>query len=483
MLLQVVESAKTHVGPTAGVKHRTLQADFTAARKHLQSAHGFHTQGGADPAEIIRKAHRSERAKKGQISSPALQTDNTVPSPLSTETPSTQYDRWGYLNVRQFGAVADGQTDDTTAFQNALNAAGSLGSRVFVPAGTYMLNGSLTVPPETVLEGVNEYPFSAFDGGSILLTNSGQGNANAAAFIFLQGPDAGVRGLTIQYLNQEPTLSTPTVYPPCIQGEGNNLSVLNMLLGNPYIAIDFATNSCPRHLIENVYGQPISLGITVDQIYDIGRIRHIHFWPFWAPYPSNLVSWIMTNGVTFRILRSDWEVVEDVFSWGYNRGIVFSASAHGACNGQFTDVDFDNVNVGIELISTQGEGVLFSNLNIANAGNGDIKSAIRCPAGGWAQLVVRGFSAWGQWNRGVHWMCDGALALSDGIFDNWNPQMAAIEATSGRLNIRGNYFQDVIGAAIVIGSSVDRAVVTGNDLIGNTITCSGHNMLCQDNLA
>ncbi len=168
---------------------------------------------------------------------------------------------------------------------------------------------------------------------------------------------------------------------------------------------------------------------------------------------------------------------------GYNRGIVFTSSLFGACNGQFIDVDFDNVNVGIELFATQNEGVLFSNLNIANAGNGDTKTAIQCAVGGSAQLVVRGFSAWGQWNRGVHWMCDGALALSDGIFDNWDAKMAAIEATSGRLNIRGNYFQDVIGAAIVIGVDVDRAVVTGNDLIGNTITCSGHHMLCKDNLA
>jgi hypothetical protein len=43
----------------------------------------------------------------------------------------------GAINVREFGAVGDGTADDTTALQNAINAAVAAGQMVFIPAGIY----------------------------------------------------------------------------------------------------------------------------------------------------------------------------------------------------------------------------------------------------------------------------------------------------------------------------------------------------------
>ena len=44
------------------------------------------------------------------------------------------------LNVKDYGAVGDGSTDDTAAIQSALNVAG--GKTVFLPAATYMINAN-----------------------------------------------------------------------------------------------------------------------------------------------------------------------------------------------------------------------------------------------------------------------------------------------------------------------------------------------------
>lgn len=56
------------------------------------------------------------------------------------------------VNVRDFGAVGDGTTKDTAAFQKALDqCAAAGGGRVFVPEGAY-LTGSLVMGPNTTLD-------------------------------------------------------------------------------------------------------------------------------------------------------------------------------------------------------------------------------------------------------------------------------------------------------------------------------------------
>ena len=56
------------------------------------------------------------------------------------------------INVLNYGAVGNGVTNNLVAFQNAL-AAAQPGQAVFVPAGTYAINGSLKMPEGVVLRG------------------------------------------------------------------------------------------------------------------------------------------------------------------------------------------------------------------------------------------------------------------------------------------------------------------------------------------
>lgn len=53
-------------------------------------------------------------------------------------------------NVKFYGAVADGVTDDTAAFQAALSSGAK---SIFVPAGNYVIAGSLTIPINRELNG------------------------------------------------------------------------------------------------------------------------------------------------------------------------------------------------------------------------------------------------------------------------------------------------------------------------------------------
>src|SRR3954471_23807513 len=59
--------------------------------------------------------------------------------------------------VTAFGAKGDGKTDDTHAFQSALDAVGKAGGGiVYAPCGNYFLARHLNVPTAVTLKGVWE---------------------------------------------------------------------------------------------------------------------------------------------------------------------------------------------------------------------------------------------------------------------------------------------------------------------------------------
>ena len=56
------------------------------------------------------------------------------------------------VNVKQFGCVGDGETDDTTNIQNALNSSAKI---IYIPSGNYLVSSTLTLPFNKKLYGSN----------------------------------------------------------------------------------------------------------------------------------------------------------------------------------------------------------------------------------------------------------------------------------------------------------------------------------------
>ena len=182
-----------------------------------------------------------------------------------------------------FGAIGDGKTDDTPAFQKALDTAAKegLSATVLVPRNTFNIAGHLNIPDNVTLEGIWEIPTARTEyKGSTLLASEGEGNPNGTPFIMLNN-NSVLKGITIFYPRQTAT-NPPKSYPWTVaSGGADNCSIVDVLLVNPYQAVDFGTRVAGRHYIRNLYGQPLYRGIFVDQCYDVGRIENVHFWPFW----------------------------------------------------------------------------------------------------------------------------------------------------------------------------------------------------------
>ena len=70
------------------------------------------------------------------------------------------------LNVRNFGAVGDGVTNDAPAFQAAIDVATVSGAEVYVPAGTYLMGSTVLLKPSVNIIGQGASP-----AGSIITRN------------------------------------------------------------------------------------------------------------------------------------------------------------------------------------------------------------------------------------------------------------------------------------------------------------------------
>ncbi|KZL70356.1 exo-beta-D-glucanase, partial [Colletotrichum tofieldiae] len=119
------------------------------------------------------------------------------------ERPKPQYEGRGvgeFLDVKDFGATRDGATDDTAAFQLAVNS--SQGKILFVDAGSYILTQTVTVPAgvkmvgETWSQLVAQGPAFSDETKPIVMLRIGRsgqvGNVEIQDLIFTtKGPTAG----------------------------------------------------------------------------------------------------------------------------------------------------------------------------------------------------------------------------------------------------------------------------------------------------
>lgn len=230
-------------------------------------------------------------------------------------------------SVRDFGARGDGITDDTAAFQQALDKAGADRAGVVkVPEGRYHFAGTLRIPANVTLEGTWRAPVRGEpnDAGSVLLVTAGKGEPESTPFLRM-GSSSVLKGVSIFYPEQTKT-NPPLAYPWTIQSDGatDNLTILDVTLINPYQGVDLGTYPAGRHLVRNLYGYPLYRGIYINQCYDVGRIENIHFWPFWDIDPkSPLWEFTKSQGVAFVLGKTDGEMGLNLFSIFYSIGMHF----------------------------------------------------------------------------------------------------------------------------------------------------------------
>jgi hypothetical protein len=377
-------------------------------------------------------------------------------------------------SVRSYGAKGDGKTDDTKAFQKALNRAAKDGvGTVFAPSGNYFFAGHLDVPDTVTLKGSWESVPShngirdhnspkPTDRGTTFLVTEGEGREDDTAFITLHN-DSTLKGVVIFYPMQNPT-KEPKPYPWTIAMRGKNPAVLAVELLNPYNGIDATSNE--RFIIRDVQGQPLRRGIFVDDIYDVGRVEDVHFNPWWSTNPK-VFHWQEEHGEAFIFARSDWQYVLNTFCYGYRVGYKFTKTKAGVCNGNFLGIGADDCNTAVLVEDCAPFALLISNGEFTSF-SGDNPTMVRVDEGNSGSVRFVNCSFWGPCCQVAKIAGRGTIGFSDCTFVQWdgnNEGRHAIQADGGTVLIRGCEFQED-KPQIELGAGVRRAVISENVLTG-----------------
>jgi hypothetical protein len=369
--------------------------------------------------------------------------------------------------VTEYGAKGDGKTDDTPAFTKTLQAASNAGGAIaFVPPGRYRITGPLRVPNAVTLQGA-QYAAPPRDlTGSVILADVPPGDENGEPFIGL-GIRGAIHGLTITYPQQsDPANIKP--FPWCVRAMGDHSSVVNCLLQNPYQACDMGTGDGGRHYIDGLYGQPLRRGLYIDNCFDIGRVRNVHFWPFWRMEARDFME---AKGEAFIIGRTDWQYIEFCFCIWYHIGFHFvSKSKSGPGNVLLLNSGSDIGPTAVRVEQVQGHsgisfvnGQFMSGIEVSEANTGPVK-----------------FTACGFWGnnepkRGL--VCgphatlagSGPVTFDNCHFTNWDMAakgVPAIDANGQAVAVRNCDFVDAGKRHIRLGPAVKSAIVIGNRLRG-----------------
>ncbi len=251
-------------------------------------------------------------------------------------------------NVLSFGALGNGYTDDTAAFQAAINYVSSLGGgTVYVPAGYYCLTKTLNLPIGVGLVG-DLKPGTAH--GTVLCIYGGKGSTAIEQAAVMMNHQSAVMNIAFWYPEQTFVNGQPIPYPPTlVQNGSESVTIRNVTLVNSYFGIHFGKNgNNSLQYVRDVYGTCLSTGYYNDNSYDIGRVEGVTFTPdAWlasglpgTPNAALLRTYMIRNSIGMHLQRIDWTYLADITFEGYSIGVLCDASSTGTSNGHMYNFNF-----------------------------------------------------------------------------------------------------------------------------------------------
>lgn len=264
------------------------------------------------------------------------------------------------VTPQMFGALGDGVTDDTQAFQDAIDHQYAKGGGiVYVPAtGTYYLTSDVINVKAGVMllgvgvnnfDGVNASPEQWGRYGSWIKCTSTTAHA-----IRIYGHGAGMKGINLIFDQPVPTgmTYTPITYPSAIYSTANQITLEDIFIIACSVGIElfYDSNHGGGGLshFKNIIISAFDCGVRVGGINDQTQWENIQVRPLFYPADASIVSYMLNNLIGIDFGYFDNSIMHGLQLSQCHYGMYFRdelvlGNTHSVFNSSINDVQFNLV--------------------------------------------------------------------------------------------------------------------------------------------
>ena len=262
------------------------------------------------------------------------------------------------------------------------------GGVLYLPAGIYRFEGRLVIPRGVSIRGDWKKPVKGepIEGTIFKIIGgrqTGAGTTSESSAFITMLPSTLVEGISFWYPDNSDLAHIRKFPPTILYGQsgyfGNDYcNTRHCTFVNSYIGIKFSTTNgggCPN--VFDVYGTPLSEGVIIDCIADVGRNDWLSFSPaYWAgsglegaPSEPELAAYLKQHATGFVMRRNDWSYTCNYTCESYHVGFFCDATpssvttTSGSPNGHNYGFEMKDCEVGVRVSAASGAGIMFTRVN------------------------------------------------------------------------------------------------------------------------